>query len=147
MVHSLKNKLGMAERIVKALESFMVSYGMVIFLYVLISGMGVFEPITNQGALRLLSICFVIAVFHFLLGFLEIKPFGLYVALFFGVEVVVVLFMGLVVFRFFNLNLKFFLFLGGMLVAAFAGTYLIAYAKDLKNIQEINEMIKESRRS
>ena len=147
MVHSLKNKLGMAERIVKALESFMVSYGMVIFLYVLISGMGVFEPITNQVALRLLSICFVIAVFHFLLGFLEIKPFGLYVALFFGVEVVVVLFMGLVVFRFFNLNLKFFLFLGGMLVAAFAGTYLIAYAKDLKNIQEINEMIKESRRS
>lgn len=147
MVRSLKNKLGMAERIVKALESFMVSYGMVIFLYVLISGMGVFEPITNQGALRLLSICFVIALCHFLLGFVEIRPFGLYLALFFGVEVFVVLFMGLVVFHFFDLNLRFFAFLGGMLVVTFAGTYVIAFAKDWKNIQEINEIIKENRRS
>lgn len=146
MVCSLKNKLGMAERIVKALESFMVSYGMVILLYVLISGMGVFDPITNQGALRLLCICFVIAVCHFLLGFVELKSFGLYLALFFGVEVLVVLFMGVAVFRFFYLNLRFFLFLGIMLVAVFAGTYLIAYTKDFKKIQEINEIIKENRK-
>lgn len=146
MVCSLKNKLGMAERIVKALESFMVSYGMVILLYVLISGMGVFDPITNQGALRLLCICFVIAVCHFLLGFFEIKCFGLYLALFFGVEVLVVLFMGFAVFQFFDLNLRFFLFLGLMLVAVFAGTYLIAFTKDFKKIQEINEIIKENRK-
>lgn len=53
----------------KALASFTVSYAFVIIAYVLISCMGVFDPIDNQMALELMCVCLVIAVIHFILGF------------------------------------------------------------------------------
>lgn len=142
----MKKTLGVMDRIMKALASFSVSYAFVIMIYVLISYFGVFDPINNKMAVRLMCICFVIAVIHFAMGFLEIKASAVWFLLYFGVVAAVVLFMGLFVYDFFKMNVSFFVCLAVMLVVVFAGTYLIAYFGDLKKIWEINEIIRQSRK-
>jgi len=140
-----KRKLEILDRVIKALASFTVSYAFVVIAYVLISYMGVFDPIDNKMALQLMCICLVIAVLHFIFGFLEIKSSPLYFLLYFGVVVAVVLFMGIVIFDFLVMDITFFVCLAVMLVIVFAGTYLIAYFEDWKKVQEINKMIRENK--
>lgn len=132
----------MMDRILKALASFAISYAFVIIIYVLISNAGVFEPLGNEMALQLMWVCFVIAFFHFVIGFLPVKSERVMCFLYFAVEIIVVMFMGFIVFDFFTMSLTFFVYLGAMLVAAFAGTYLIAYYDDWKKAEEINEIIR-----
>ena len=142
----MKKTLGVMDRIMKALASFSVSYAFVIMIYVFISNFGVFDPINNKMAVQLMCICFVIAVIHFAMGFLEIKASAVWFLLYFGVVAAVVLFMGLFVYDFFKMNVSFFVCLAVMLVVVFAGTYLVAYFGDLKKIREINEIIRQSRK-
>ena len=142
----MKKTLGVMDRIMKALASFSVSYAFVIMIYVFISNFGVFDPINNKMAVQLMCICFVIAVIHFAMGFLEIKTSAVWFLVYFGVVAAVVLFMGLFVYDFFKMNVSFFVCLAVMLVVVFAGTYLIAYFGDLKKIWEINEIIRQSRK-
>lgn len=143
----MKNKFGITDRIIKALESFTISYAFVIMIYVLISSMGVFDPIGNEMAVKLLGICLVIAIVHFFMGFLDIKSYTLFRFLYFVVEVAVVLFMGLVVYDgFFIINVTFFICLFVMLIVVFIGTYLIAFYGDWKKVQEINEIIRKNRK-
>ncbi|MDE7017642.1 MAG: hypothetical protein K2P65_08715, partial [Lachnospiraceae bacterium] len=66
--------------------------------------------------------------------------------LYFVVEAMVVMFMGFVVFDFFVMSITFFLYLGGMLVAVFVGTYLISYHDDWKKAEEINEIIRRNQK-
>lgn len=129
----------------KALASFTISYAFVVIAYVLISNMGIFDPIDNQMALQLMCICLVIAVIHFVMGFFEIKSGWKFFLLHFGVVVTVVLFMGIVVYDFFVMSAAFFGCLAVMLVVVFAGTYLIAYFDDWKKVQEINKMIQQNK--
>lgn len=142
----MKKTLGVMDRIMKALASFSVSYAFVIMIYVFISNFGVFDPINNKMAVQLMCICFVIAVIHFAMGFLEIKTSAVWFLVYFGVVAAVVLFMGLFVYDFFKMNVSFFVCLAVMLVVVFAGTYLVAYFGDLKKIREINEIIRQSRK-
>lgn len=142
----MEKKFGIIERIKKALESFTISYAFVIMAYVLISNAGVFDPIDNEMALQLMCVCLVIAVFHFLLGFMNIKSGIAMYLLYFGVEMAVALFMGFVVYDFFLLNTMFFICLALMLAAVFAGTFLLAYYDDWKKAQEINEMIRQRKK-
>lgn len=142
----MKKTLGVMDRIMKALASFSVSYAFVIMIYVFISNFGVFDPINNKMAVQLMCICFVIAVIHFAMGFLEIKTSAVWFLVYFGVVAAVVLFMGLFVYDFFKMNVSFFVCLAVMLVVVFAGTYLVAYFGDLKKIWEINEIIRQSRK-
>lgn len=142
----MKKTLGVMDRIMKALASFSVSYAFVIMIYVFISNFGVFDPINNKMAVQLMCICFVIAVIHFAMGFLEIKTSAVWFLAYFGVVAVVVLFMGLFVYDFFKMNVSFFVCLAVMLVVVFAGTYLVAYFGDLKKIWEINEIIRQNRK-
>jgi len=130
----------------KALASFTISYAFVVIAYVLISDMGIFDPIDNQMALRLMCICLVIAGIHFVMGFFEIKSSFRFFLLYFGVVVAVVLFMGIVVYDFFVMSFAFFVYLAGMLVVVFAGTYLIVYFDDWKKVQEINKMIQQNKK-
>lgn len=142
----MKNKIGILGRIKKALESFTISYAFVIMAYVLISNMGVFDPIDNEMALQLMGTCFVIAIVHFIMGFWEIKSYAVQYFLYFGAVAAAVLFMGGVVYRFFIMNAAFFICLAVMLVVVFSATYLIAYYDDWKKVQEINEMIRKNRK-
>lgn len=142
----MKKTLGVMDRIMKALASFSVSYAFVIMIYVFISNFGVFDPINNKMAVQLMCICFVIAVIHFAMGFLEIKTSAVWFLAYFGVMAAVVLFMGLFVYDFFKMNVSFFVCLAVMLVVVFAGTYLVAYFGDLKKIWEINEIIRQNRK-
>ena len=142
----MKKTLGVMDRIMKALASFSVSYAFVIMIYVFISNFGVFDPINNKMAVQLMCICFVIAVIHFAMGFLEIKTSAVWFLVYFGVVAAVVLFMGLFVYDFFKMNVSFFVCLAVMLVVVFAGTYLVAYFGDLKKIWEINEIIRQNRK-
>lgn len=142
----MKKTLGVMDRIMKALASFSVSYAFVIMIYVFISNFGVFDPINNKMAVQLMCICFVIAVIHFAMGFLEIKTSAVWFLAYFGVVAAVVLFMGLFVYDFFKMNVSFFVCLAVMLVVVFAGTYLVAYFGDLKKIWEINEIIRQNRK-
>lgn len=142
----MKKTLGVMDRIMKALASFSVSYAFVIMIYVFISNFGVFDPINNKMAVQLMCICFVIAVIHFAMGFLEIKASAVWFLAYFGVVAAVVLFMGLFVYDFFKMNVSFFVCLAVMLVVVFAGTYLVAYFGDLKKIWEINEIIRQNRK-
>lgn len=132
-------------RIMKALASFTVSYAFVVIAYVLISYMGIFDPIDNKMALQLMCTCLMIAVIHFILGFFETMFSPWFFLLNFGVVVAVVLFMGIVVFDFLVMDITFFVCLAVMLVVVFAGTYLIAYFEDWKKVQEINEMIRQNK--
>ena len=142
----MKQELRIGSRVLKALESFTVSYAFVVITYVLISYMGVFDPINNDMALQLMYICLVIAVIHFIMGIFDIKSTQQFWLLYFGVVVAVVLFMGIVVFDFFKMNITFFVCLAVMLVIVFAGTYLIAYFEDWKKVQEINRIIEQNRK-
>ena len=141
----MKRKSEIPGRVMKALASFTVSYAFVIIAYVLISCMGVFDPIDNQMALELMCVCLVIAVIHFILGFFETAFSPCFFLLNFGVVVAVVLFMGIVVFDFLVMNIVFFACLAVMLVAVLTGTYLIAYFEDWKKVQEINRMIRKNK--
>lgn len=142
----MKRKFEIADRIMKALASFTISYAFVVIIYVLISNIGVFDPIDNQTALRLMSICFWIAVIHFVIGFFEIKSGSVFFLINFGVVVAVVLFMGIVVYDFLVMNFAFFACLAVMLIIVFAGTYLIAYFEDWKKVREINKIIREKKK-
>lgn len=142
----MKKKINIMDRIMRALQSFAVSYAFVVITYVAVSALGVFSPIDNTMAVRLMSICLVIAVIHFALGFLEPKRVTVFHLICFVVMVAVVLFMGGVVYDFFPLNLTFFVCLGVMLVVVFAGTYLVAYFDDWKKIREINEIIRQNKK-
>lgn len=141
----MKRKVEIIDRVMKALASFTVSYAFVVMMYVLISDMGIFDPIDNQTALQLMCICFVIAVIHFAMGFFEVRSVPKFFLLYFGVVVAVVLFMGIVVYDFLVMSAAFFACLAGMLVVVFAGTYLIAYFDDWKKVQEINKMIQQNK--
>lgn len=142
----MKRKTEILDRIIRALASFTVSYAFVVIVYVLISDMGIFDPINNQMALQLMCICLVIAVIHFVMGFFEIKSSPKFFVLYFGVVVAVVLFMGIVVYDFLVMSAAFFVCLAVMLVIVFAGTYLIAYFDDWKKVQEINKMIQQNKK-
>lgn len=141
----MKRKVEIIDRVMKALASFTVSYAFVVMMYVLISDMGIFDPIDNQTALQLMCICLVIAVIHFVMGFFEVRSVPKFFLLYFGVVVAVVLFMGIVVYDFLVMSAAFFACLAGMLVVVFAGTYLIAYFDDWKKVQEINKMIQQNK--
>lgn len=141
----MKRKSEILGRVMRALASFTVSYAFVVIAYVLISNMGIFDPIDNKMALQLMCICLVIAVLHFILGFWGTAFSPWYFLLNFGVVVAVVLFMGIVVFDFLVMDIAFFACLAVMLVVVFAGTYLIAYFEDWKKVQEINEMIRKKK--
>lgn len=141
----MKRKVEIIDRVMKALASFTVSYAFVVMMYVLISDMGIFDPIDNQTALQLMCICLVIAVIHFVMGFFEVISVPKFFLLYFGVVVAVVLFMGIVVYDFLVMSAAFFACLAGMLVVVFAGTYLIAYFDDWKKVQEINKMIQQNK--
>jgi len=142
----VKERFGIIDRIIKALESFGVSYAFVIIIYVLISNFGVFDPIDNEMAFQLMCVCFVIAVIHFVMGFYEIKTNTAFFFSYFAVVIAVVLFMGLFVYDFFKMNVSFFICLAVMLIVVFAGTYLIAYFGDLKKVREINEIIQQNKK-
>jgi len=142
----VKGKYGIIDRIIKALESFSVSYAFVIIVYVLISNFGVFDPIDNQMAFRLMCICFVIAVIHFVMGFFEVKTNTSFFFSYFTVVIAVVLFMGLFVYDFFKMDVSFFVCLAVMLIVVFTGTYLVAYFSDLKKIREINKIIQQNKK-
>ncbi len=142
----MKVKTDIVNRVIKALASFTVSYAFVIIFYVLISDMGIFDPIDNKMSMQLMCICFVIALIHFGMGFLDIKSNILFFLLYFGVVVAVVLFMGFFVYHFFIMSVTFFVYLMGMLAVVFSGTYLIAYYDDWKKVQEINEIIRRNRK-
>ena len=142
----MKEKFGVMDRIIKALASFSVSYAFVIIIYVFISNLGVFDPINNEMAVQLMCICFVIAVIHFAMGFLEIKTGALWFLSYFAVVAAVVLFMGFFIYDFFKMSVSFFVCLAVMLAAVFAGTYLVAYFGDLKKIWEINEIIRQNKK-
>lgn len=143
----MNRKVEILDRIIRALASFTVSYAFVVIVYVLISDMGIFDPIDNQMALQLMCICLVIAVIHFVMGFFEIKSGFLLFLIYFGVVVAVVLFMGIVVYDFFVMSAAFLVCLAVMLVVVFAGTYLIAYFDDWKKVQEINKIIQQNKKS
>ncbi len=134
------------DRMIKAFERFAISYAFVIIIYVLISIAGIFDPLGNEMALQLMCVCLVIAVLHLGLGFLPIKSERALCFLYFVVEAMVVMFMGFVVFDFFVMSITFFLYLGGMLVAVFVGTYLISYHDDWKKAEEINEIIRRNQK-
>lgn len=136
----------MMDRMIKAFERFAISYAFVIIMYVLISIAGIFDPLGNEMALQLMCVCLVIAVLHLGLGFLPIKSERALCFLYFVVEAMVVMFMGFVVFDFFVMSITFFLYLGGMLVAVFVGTYLISYHDDWKKAEEINEIIRRNQK-
>ncbi len=136
----------MMDRMIKAFERFAISYAFVIIIYVLISIAGIFDPLGNEMALQLMCVCLVIAVLHLGLGFLPIKSERALCFLYFVVEAMVVMFMGFVVFDFFVMSITFFLYLGGMLVAVFVGTYLISYHDDWKKAEEINEIIRRNQK-
>lgn len=136
----------MMDRMIKAFERFAISYAFVIIMYVLISIAGIFDPLGNEMALQLMCVCLVIAVLHLGLGFLPIKSERALCFLYFVVEAMVVMFMGFVVFDFFVMSITFFLYLGGMLVAVFVGTYLISYHDDWKKAKEINEIIRRNQK-
>ena len=141
----MKRKVEILDRVIKALASFTISYAFVVIAYVLISNMGIFDPINNQMALQLMCICLVIAAIHFVLGFFEITSGFWFCLLYFGVVVAVVLFMGIVVYDFVVMSAAFIVCLAGMLVVVFAGTCLIAYFDDWKKVQEINKMIQQNK--
>lgn len=143
----MKRKAEILDRIMKALASFTISYAFVVIAYVLISDMGIFDPIDNRMAIQLMCICLVIAVIHFVIGFFEIKSSSKFFLLYFGVVVAVVLFMGIVVYDFLVMSVAFIVCLAVMLVVVFVGTYLIAYFDDWKKVQEINKMIQQNKRS
>lgn len=133
------------DRIVKALESFAVSYAFVIIIYVLISSFGVFSPIDNERAVQLMCICLVIAAVHFVMGFFAAKSgAGFYLICFLEV-VAVVVFMGVAVYDFFVMDFTFIACLAVMLIIVFAATYLVAYFDDWKKIREINEIIRQNK--
>lgn len=142
----MERKTTIVNRVIRALASFTVSYALVIIFYVFISNMGVFDPIDNRTAVQLLCTCFVIALVHFILGFFDIKSNITFFLLYFGAEAAIVLFMGFWVYDFFLMNAAFFIWLAGMLIAVFAGTYLIAYYEDWKKVQEINEIIRQTKK-
>lgn len=139
-------RMKMMDRMIKAFERFAISYAFVIIIYVLISIAGIFDPLGNEMALQLMCVCLVIAVLHLGLGFLPIKSERALCFLYFVVEAMVVMFMGFVVFDFFVMSITFFLYLGGMLVAVFVGTYLISYHDDWKKAKEINEIIRRNQK-
>lgn len=139
-------RMKIMDRMIKAFERFAISYAFVIIIYVLISIAGIFDPLGNEMALQLMCVCLVIAVLHLGLGFLPIKSERALCFLYFVVEAMVVMFMGFVVFDFFVMSITFFLYLGGMLVAVFVGTYLISYHDDWKKAEEINEIIRRNQK-
>ncbi|MDE7324651.1 MAG: hypothetical protein K2N73_18425 [Lachnospiraceae bacterium] len=141
----MKSKMCIRDRIIKALASFTVSYAFVVIAYVVISSMGVFDPIDNEMAFQLLGTCFVTGVIHFAMGFLNIRSNICFLLLYFGTVVAVVFFMGLVVYDYFLMNVTFFVCLAAMLVVVFVGTYLIAYYDDWKKVQEINQIIQKNK--
>lgn len=141
----MKRKVEILDRVIKALASFTISYAFVVITYVLISAMGIFDPIDNQMALQLMCICLVIAAIHFVLGFFEIKSVLCFCLLYFGVVVAVVFFMGIVVYDFLVMRFAFIVCLTGMLVVVFAGTCLITYFEDWKKVQEINKLIQQNK--
>lgn len=142
----MEKKGYMVGRVLRTIASFALSYAFVIMVYVLISEIGIFDPIDNKRAIQLMGICFVIAVFHFIIGFWNIQSVLLMIALYFGVVVIVVGFMGGVVFDFLNLNAAFLICLAIMLLLVFAATFLLAYYEDYKKIGEINEMIRKNKK-
>lgn len=142
----MKKKGYITGRVMKTIASFTISYAFVVMMYVLISEIGVFTPIDNARAIQLLRICFVIAVFHFIIGFWNIQSSILMFSLYFGVVVVVVGVMGAVVYDFFDLNAAFFVCLAIMLLLVFVATFLLTYYEDYKKIGEINEIIKKNRK-
>lgn len=142
----MKRKLKILGRVIKALASFTVSYAFVIITYVLISYMGIFDPINNERALQLLSMCLAVAVVHFGIGFLDIKSVWGFCLVYFGVVVAVVLFMGIVIYDIFEMSAVFFVCLAAMLIIVFAGTFLIAYFDDWMKVQEINEIIRQKKK-
>ena len=138
----MEKKVHITSRVFKAIVSFTVSYAFVVIMYVLISEIGVFDPIDNEKAIQLMCICLVIAVFHFIIGFWNIQSEVLFISLYFGVVVAVVGFMGIFVYKFLAMNFTFLVCLAIMLCIVFLGTFLVAYYEDCKKINEINEMIK-----
>ena len=128
----MEKKGNYISRVLKTIVSFTISYAFVVIMYVLISEIGVFDPIDNQKAIQLLSICFVIAAFHFIIGFWNIQSGILMVSLYFGVVVVVVGVMGGVVYDFLDMNAAFLVCLTIMLLIVFTATFLLAYYEDCK---------------
>ena len=126
----MEKKGNYISRVLKTIVSFTISYAFVVIMYVLISEIGVFDPIDNQKAIQLLSICFVIAAFHFIIGFWNIQSGILMVSLYFGVVVVVVGVMGGVVYDFLDMNAAFLVCLTIMLLIVFTATFLLAYYED-----------------
>ena len=119
----MEKKGNYISRVLKTIVSFTISYAFVVIMYVLISEIGVFDPIDNQKAIQLLSICFVIAAFHFIIGFWNIQSGILMVSLYFGVVVVVVGVMGGVVYDFLDMNAAFLVCLTIMLLIVFTATF------------------------
>ncbi len=142
----MEKKGNYISRVLKTIVSFTISYAFVVIMYVLISEIGVFDPIDNQKAIQLLGICFVIAAFHFIIGFWNIQSGILMVSLYFGVVVVVVGVMGGVVYDFLDMNAAFLVCLTIMLLIVFTATFLLAYYEDCKKVWEINEIIKKNKK-
>ena len=142
----MEKKGNYISRVLKTIVSFTISYAFVVIMYVLISEIGVFDPIDNQKAIQLLSICFVIAAFHFIIGFWNIQSGILMVSLYFGVVVVVVGVMGGVVYDFLDMNAAFLVCLTIMLLIVFTATFLLAYYEDCKKVWKINEIIKKNKK-
>lgn len=137
--------IGITGKMNEMLISFSVSFTLVIILYVIINEMGIFGSLDNERVIQLMWCCLAVAIVHALLNLIETKVFTIGILYRFFAMVAVVLFMGIVVYKWFPMDATFFVYLVLMLTIVFLGTFLIVYLDEVKQAYEINQMIQKRR--
>lgn len=131
--------------ILPMLNSFAISFTMVMIVYPVFSLLGYFLPLNDKLVLQILAICFGVALVQFSTGLLRIESELLHNAVQFLDMYIVIMLLGAVVFKLFPIT-----FWGFMIplifgIIVFVLTWIYNYLSAYRKIQEINKIIQTRR--
>lgn len=131
--------------ILPMLNSFAISFTVVMIVYPVFSLLGYFSPLNDKLVLQILAICFGVALVQFSTGLLRIESELLHNAVQFLDMYIVIMLLGAVVFKLFPIT-----FWGFMIplifgIIVFVLTWIYNYLSAYRKIQEINKIIQTRR--
>lgn len=131
----------MIEKILKMLNSFCVSFTVVMIIYPIFSALGLFMPINNSIVFQILIICFMVALLQSLTLMLPIKSEFIHNFIQLIDMYLSVMILGAGVFEIFPLSVRGFVIPGIFGVIVFILVWIFKYVSAYKKVLEINNII------
>ena len=131
--------------ILPTLNSFAISFTVVMIVYPVFSLLGYFSPLNDKLVLQILAICFGVALVQFSTGLLRIESELLHNAVQFLDMYIVIMLLGAVVFKLFPITLWGFMIPLIFGIIVFVLTWIYNYLSADRKIQEINKIIQTRR--